>query len=203
MVGAPTFTFVAVPLALAVSMTALVTAEAQQSVVPEAARGVPLTAAALEVTKAPDSLVRAPQEALGRELSRLRVPGIQASVRVGRFTWSGTSGYKDLKRKAPPDTSDILPIGSVTKTFTAGVVLKLSERGLVNLDDPIPRWFGLRAGAAAARHRRLRAVGSHRNLSRVRRRGRLLAEGGREPGGHQQPLGVRLARRPARAGFGA
>ena len=40
MVGAPTFAFVAVPLALAVSTAASVTAEAQQPVAPEPTRRV-------------------------------------------------------------------------------------------------------------------------------------------------------------------
>ena len=116
------------------------------------------------------------QQALDREVSRLRVPGIQPSGRVGPLTESAASGYKDLKRHAPLGTGDILRIGGVTTTVTSGVILKLAERGLVNLDDPARRWFGLRAGAAAARHRRQPAVGPHRNHSRVRRRGGLLAE---------------------------
>ncbi|MDI3316007.1 MAG: serine hydrolase domain-containing protein, partial [Mycobacterium sp.] len=112
------------------------------------------TAAAREITVAPDSLAGALQEALDREVSRLRVPGIQASVRVGRFTWSGVSGYQDLNRQHPLHPTDILRIGSVTKTFTAGVVLKLAERGLVNLDDPIARWLPdlPHAGKITVRH---------------------------------------------------
>ena len=70
------------------------------------------------------------------------MPGVQASVRAGRFTWSGAGGYvKDLSAQASLDTTDILRIGSITKTFTADVVLKPSERGLVKLDDPLRRWF--------------------------------------------------------------
>ena len=132
MVGAPILAFVAVPLALAVSMTASVTAAAQQPVAPEAARGVPVTAVAMEVTEAPDSLVKALQETLDREVDRLGVPGIQASLRVGSFAWSGASGYKDLDRREPLLPSDILRVGSVTKTFTAGVLVAgpaRAERG--------------------------------------------------------------------------
>lgn len=41
---------------------------------------------------------------------RLRAPGIQASVRVGRFTRPGASGYKGLNRQYPlrPTGSDFL-----------------------------------------------------------------------------------------------
>ena len=154
MVGAPILAFVAVPLALAVSMTASVTAAAQQPVAPEAARGVPVTAVAMEVTEAPDSLVKALQETLDREVDRLGVPGIQASLRVGSFAWSGASGYKDLDRREPLLPSDILRVGSVTKTFTAGVVLKLSERGYIDLDAPTERWMPdwPHAGEITVRH---------------------------------------------------
>jgi D-alanyl-D-alanine carboxypeptidase len=36
---------------------------------------------------------------------------------------------------------DVLRVGSVTKTFTAVIVLKLVEEGRLSLDNPIARWF--------------------------------------------------------------
>lgn len=41
----------------------------------------------------PESLAKALQETLDRQVSRLRLPGIQASVRVGRFTGPGASHH--------------------------------------------------------------------------------------------------------------
>jgi D-alanyl-D-alanine carboxypeptidase len=72
----------------------------------------------------------------------MRVPGLQAFVRRsdGR-TWSGTSGTTDLARRVALRSDDILRVGSVTKTFTAVLILKLVEEGVLSLDDSLAKWF--------------------------------------------------------------
>ena len=82
------------------------------------------------------------QAVLDEEVNLLKVPGLQAFVRTadGR-TWSGVSGTVDLKRKVPMRRDHVLRVGSVTKTFTAVVILKLVEEGKLALDDPLAAWF--------------------------------------------------------------
>jgi D-alanyl-D-alanine carboxypeptidase len=82
------------------------------------------------------------QAILDEEVNTLKVPGIQAYVRTpDGLTWSGTSGTTDLQRHQPMQQEDILRIGSVTKTFTAVVILKQVEAGQLSLDDHLSRWF--------------------------------------------------------------
>jgi D-alanyl-D-alanine carboxypeptidase len=82
------------------------------------------------------------QAVLDKDVNLLKVPGIQAFVLTpdGK-TWSGTSGTIDLARQKLVQRDDIFRIGSVTKTFTAVIILKLIEEGRLSLDDPIAKWF--------------------------------------------------------------
>ena len=64
------------------------------------------------------------------------VEGISAAVYMpGRGTWKGAAGYS--YGLVPIDTNMLFNIGSTTKTFVAAEILKLSEQGLIHLDDSI------------------------------------------------------------------
>src|SRR5205807_3536881 len=47
-------------------------------------------------------------------------------------------GKADLSTGEPVTADTVFRIGSITKTFTAIVVLQLVEEGLVSLDSPVP-----------------------------------------------------------------
>jgi CubicO group peptidase (beta-lactamase class C family)/peptidoglycan/LPS O-acetylase OafA/YrhL len=62
---------------------------------------------------------------------RMNLPGVRAVVisKTGK-TWLGTTG--DTKPFSQPSL-----IGSITKTFTTSLTMKLVERGIISLDDEI------------------------------------------------------------------
>jgi D-alanyl-D-alanine carboxypeptidase len=73
--------------------------------------------------------------------NKYHIPGFVISVSVpGEGTWEGAYGHADLKTGQPISLGTHLPIGSVTKTFTATVILQLVQRGLIALSEPISRW---------------------------------------------------------------
>ena len=88
-----------------------------------------------------DVLTNDLQQVLDDKVKELDVSGIQASVRVDDLYWYSTSGFIDLEKKEELTGKHILRIGSVTKIFTAAVILKLFEQGKINLDDKIDKWF--------------------------------------------------------------
>jgi peptidoglycan/LPS O-acetylase OafA/YrhL/CubicO group peptidase (beta-lactamase class C family) len=73
------------------------------------------------------------------------VPGAVMSVSVpGYAPWTGTSGLADRGTARPmrPDTP--VRLGSVSKLFTAVVVLQLVEEDRITLDTPISTWLSER-----------------------------------------------------------
>ncbi len=66
-----------------------------------------------------------------------RAPSLVAAVqRQGRVVWSGSRSCVD---DHAPDADTQFRIGSLTKTFTAVLVLRLRDEGLLDLDDPLEK----------------------------------------------------------------
>jgi D-alanyl-D-alanine carboxypeptidase len=80
--------------------------------------------------------------ALQARLDRLRVrygiPGISVAIimRDGS-TWLGVSGLADVSTGRPVTRSTSFAIASISKTFTAALILALAEEGRIDLDAPV------------------------------------------------------------------
>ncbi|MFE6664937.1 serine hydrolase domain-containing protein [Streptomyces sp. NPDC057697] len=61
------------------------------------------------------------------------VPGAVAQARDGKARWVGTAGERGGR--------DRFRVGSITKTFTATVLLQLQAEGRIDLDDPVEKWL--------------------------------------------------------------
>ena len=90
------------------------------------------TAGSLEATLTP---------VVNQAMSQLQVPGAIVYVSVpGQAPWQAALGVADLATRAPMDVADHMRIGSITKTFTATVVLQLAGEGKLSLDDPASKY---------------------------------------------------------------
>jgi D-alanyl-D-alanine carboxypeptidase len=82
------------------------------------------------------------QDALNKGQIEGGAPGAtQAIVTPDGFTWQGATGVSNLDTQTPTQTDDIFNIASITKSFTAATVLKLTESGTLSLDDTLGRWL--------------------------------------------------------------
>jgi CubicO group peptidase (beta-lactamase class C family) len=72
-----------------------------------------------------------------RDLQRdARAPSIAAAiVQDGAVTWSDSAGLADVEREVAPTLDTQYAIGSITKTFTAVLLLQLRDLGKLHLDD--------------------------------------------------------------------
>jgi D-alanyl-D-alanine carboxypeptidase len=59
----------------------------------------------------------------------------------GSFSWSGASGIAHEKGRVPMTKDTPIFIASVTKLYTATAVMRLYEKGLLSLDDPMSRYL--------------------------------------------------------------
>lgn len=78
-------------------------------------------------------------EQLRREIG---YPAVSVAVAVdGLIVWQEARGWTSLERKAPAKIDTPFAIGSVSKTLTAAVAMKLAERGVLDLDADIRKYL--------------------------------------------------------------
>jgi len=81
-------------------------------------------------------------EGLLKEFSGNGNPGCSCEVyRRGELIFSGCFGYSDIERAKPLRTDDIFRIYSMSKVITCVAALKLYERGLFLLNDPLAEYL--------------------------------------------------------------
>jgi len=84
----------------------------------------------------PDALERACSPRLREFQSARRVPSVAAAVvRDGAIVWWGAAGLADVEHEREPTLDTQYRIGSITKTFTAVLMLQLRDAGRLDLDD--------------------------------------------------------------------
>jgi CubicO group peptidase (beta-lactamase class C family) len=70
------------------------------------------------------------------------VPGIAVGVeRGGELVYSGVAGVSSLEQQTPIQPADRFGIYSITKMFTAVVVLQLVDEGTLTLADTVTQWL--------------------------------------------------------------
>lgn len=146
----PTRTAIPVATRTAPSPTTSQTATAAPS--PTAA-SPPTATATAQLTLTPESteVTLEPFDAdLAAELQRIMdgivaggyIPGATLAVTIpGQQPWLGASGFADPAAEQPIEPATRMRIASISKVFTAVVVLQLVEEGALQLDAPIATWL--------------------------------------------------------------
>jgi D-alanyl-D-alanine carboxypeptidase len=76
-----------------------------------------------------------------RVLSETPIAGVSIAVgRKGEVAFARGFGFSDLASRRPLDAAAVMDIGSIGKQFTAAAVLKLVERGQIDLDQRATRY---------------------------------------------------------------
>ena len=96
-------------------------------------------------------------------------PGATAYVTGPRGTWAGAAGLADVDAREPMRPDARMRLESVSKLWTAALLLRLEEHGLLELDDTVgelapdllPARAGGDAAAAAEPHERPRRQQRH------------------------------------------
>jgi D-alanyl-D-alanine carboxypeptidase len=99
---------------------------------------------AAEVSLQHDAIRTVPSRALQTaldEIVRAGVPGAIAYARHGERESMATSGVRDLETGTPLEVRDRFRAGSITKSFTATVILQLVAERRVELDDSVEHWL--------------------------------------------------------------
>ncbi|GAA0570744.1 beta-lactamase family protein [Kribbella sandramycini] len=67
--------------------------------------------------------------------------GVLLHYRDGEGEWSGSAGVAEVGTGRAVDPEGCFRVGSITKTFTATVVLQLVGEGVLGLGDSVERWL--------------------------------------------------------------
>lgn len=68
-------------------------------------------------------------------------PGMAVWIDAPEYRFEGASGLADLMNETPMPADGAFRIGSITKMFTAAVIVQLAEDGMLTLDDPLAQWL--------------------------------------------------------------
>ncbi|BFN37523.1 serine hydrolase domain-containing protein [Fidelibacter multiformis] len=72
------------------------------------------------------------------EMEKYEIPGLCiALVRNHQVVWTGAYGLADREQEIPMTTDALCRVESISKSVTAWGVMKLVEKGLIRLEDPI------------------------------------------------------------------
>jgi D-alanyl-D-alanine carboxypeptidase len=99
---------------------------------------------ATEVTAQPfdPALAADLQRILDETVANGSIPGAVLSVSIpGQAPWSGSSGVAARKTGQPMQPDTRVRIASISKVFTAVVILQLAQEGSIDLDAPLATWF--------------------------------------------------------------
>jgi CubicO group peptidase (beta-lactamase class C family) len=87
------------------------------------------------------SLIAALEEETSALMTKARVRGASiALIGDGRLLWRRGFGVKDIRSKEPVDEFTVFQAASTSKPVFAYAVMKLCERGVMNLDTPLTRY---------------------------------------------------------------
>lgn len=93
------------------------------------------------------------------------LPGGSAAIIFDQeVIWSKGFGYADLEKKTPSTPQTLYRVGSITKLFTATMLMQLRDAGKLQLDDPIEKYlptFKLKSKFANTRPPTFREVVAH------------------------------------------
>ena len=98
--------------------------------------------ATAQAGKVPAATVRRLEAIAGAGVAEKRAVGLVAAVVKGRETvLLQAYGKADAEKDVPLTADTVIPIGSVTKQFTAAAILQLRDLGKLGLDDDITKWL--------------------------------------------------------------
>lgn len=89
----------------------------------------------------PPDVVAEIQSEMDALTERGLLPGMIVWLDAPEYQFAGASGFADVKNDMAMQPDGSFRIGSITKMFTATVIIQLAEDGVLSLDDPLEKWL--------------------------------------------------------------
>ena len=83
----------------------------------------------------PDALGHKLQSRLNKLRSKYAIPGVSVTIILADgSTWTGTSGYANVRKKTRVKDDTAFALASVSKTYTSALIMALANEGKLDLD---------------------------------------------------------------------
>ena len=69
--------------------------------------------------------------------------GVVLIANNGKIVYEKAFGYREFEKQIPLQTSDIFELASVSKQFTAMIIIMLKEKGKLNYDDSVSKYLDI------------------------------------------------------------
>ena len=100
-----------------------------------------LAPAAARAADVPPATRAALDAALGKAFAATKAPGVVVGIWIpDEGSYVATRGVSDIKTRQPIRIDDHFRIGSITKTFTATLLLIFADEEKLGLDDPVSKY---------------------------------------------------------------
>ena len=77
-----------------------------------------------------------------QQMAQNNIQGLSIALVDGQdVVWKKGFGYADVQSNTPSTPDTLYEIASISKTFTAAMIMQLVERNLVRLDDPLTNYI--------------------------------------------------------------
>ena len=101
-----------------------------------------LATAAIAQSPTRSAAIDAFRDRLKADVAADNIGSIAAAVVIGdSIVWAEGFGWADRDKHIPAGPNTIYRLGSVSKSFTAFVLVQLVDRMVIALDDPVERFF--------------------------------------------------------------
>jgi CubicO group peptidase (beta-lactamase class C family) len=102
---------------------------------------------------------------LTKALYEKNIPGMSVAIFFDKsIIWKNSYGYSDIELKIPATSRTVFGIGSITKLFTATMLMQLRDQGKLRLDDPVEKYlpgFKIKSRFADSGSITFRQIASH------------------------------------------
>ena len=78
--------------------------------------------------------------------------GVVLIAQEGKVVYNRVTGFRDFANRTPLKKTDLFELASVSKQFTAMVIMLLQERGLLQFDDPVEKYLSIPYKNISIRH---------------------------------------------------
>ena len=93
------------------------------------------------------------EDFISDQIADNNIPGISiAIVEDDQVKYSKGFGARDLKKNLPATKDTLYGVASITKSFTAAAVMKLAEKGKLELDDSVNKYLPVKWGDEVTIH---------------------------------------------------